>query len=191
MDCKLHIVGQYQDTLVWKNSLGITRTEVRPFKLNQVQDSSLNLITGLLTNSSGMASPPVANLGAITFLALGSGQSTWDADPSNVVKPTTQTTLETETFRFSLSPNDFVFLNSSSGATLNPQALSSRFKVSYTLGTADANGDLREFGLFGGDATSTLDSGIMFNWITHPLIQKDNTLTIQRTIDIAFSINRS
>jgi len=191
MDFKLQIVGQYQDTLIWKNSLGITRTEVRPFRLNQVQDSSLNLITGLLTNSSGMTSPPVANLGAISFLALGSGQSTWDADPSNVVKPTTQTTLETETFRFSLSPNDFVFLNSSSGATLSPQALSSRFKVSYTLGTADANGDLREFGLFGGDATSTLDSGIMFNWITHPLIQKDNTLTIQRTIDIAFSINRS
>ena len=148
MDCKLHIIGKYQDTLIWKNSIGLTRKEVRPFRFNQVQDSSLSLITGLLTDSANMISPPVANLWAINFLAVGSGQTIWDVDPSNVVKPTTQTTLETETFRFSLSPNDFTFLDASSGASLNPQALSSRFKVSYTLGTADANGDLREFGLF-------------------------------------------
>lgn len=190
MNYKLNIKGRYQDKLIWTSSItGMQRSETRLGK-NQVQDSAIELISGLLTNSSSMTTPPIENLIGISYVALGSGDSSWDQDPSNVSKPTDQTTLQNETFRFQVSPDSFIFLDQS-GAALSPQALSSRFKMSYTLGSADANGDLREFGLFGGAATSTLNSGTIFNWITHPLIQKDSSLTIQRTIDISLSIIRS
>ena len=186
----LRAVGKYRDTLRYRGNTGEEKVEHRPWRYNQIQDSALHLLVANTINASGNSSNIFVGYGAITYLAVGGGLVGWDADPNNVTKPVTQTALTTEMARFPLTPDEFVFLDSS-GVVLSPQVLSNRFKVSYTLGVNDANGDLREFGLFGGLATPVADSGTMFNWITHPLINKDNTLVIEREIDIEFSINRS
>jgi len=187
---QLHMVGKFRDRLRWKSHTGSERIEDRGWSFNQIQDSALLQIAGSVAGVEDTTSGLFNNFSPIRYLALGTGNPSWDSDPNNVVKPVTQTSLTNELTRFALAADDFQFLNQS-GSVLDPQELSPRFKIIRILGENDANGDLREFGLFGGDATVADDSGIMFNWITHPLIQKDATLVIERVIDIQFSINRS
>ena len=187
----LKIVGRYRDTLKWVDRIGSERVEDRGWAYNQIQDSALGLIVERIIGGDEASGTVFNNFNPIRFMGVCSGDVSWDNDPSNVTKPVTQTTLTTETHRFALAPDDFKFLNATTGAELNPQALRRRFKATIILGSNDANGDLREFGLFGGDATATLDSGVMFNWITHPLISKDQDLVIERVVDITLAINRS
>jgi len=183
-------IGRYRDTFRYKTINGFDKTIVSPWRKNQIQDSALNLITAQLIDASTNTNGLFINFGAINYIAFGSGDVAWDADPNNVNKPVTQTTLTSEIARIAITADNFTFLDNG-GVVLNPQSISPRFKMEITLGANDANGDLREFGLFGGETTANADTGTMFNWITHPLIQKDNTLVIDREVDIQFSINRS
>jgi len=187
---ELRMIGQFKDTLRWTSLTGSEKIEERGWSFNQIQDSALNLITGRILGIDEATSGLFSDTNPIRFMAIGSGDSSWDADPNNVVKPVGQLALQSEFTRLALTADDCLFLDGQ-GAELSPQVLSPRFKFSKTLGANDANGDLREFGLFGGDADLTADSGIIFNWITHPLIQKDASLVIERVVDIQFSINRS
>lgn len=187
---KLIMVGKFKDTLTWQSHTGYKRTEERGWSFNQIQDSALHQVTGSIIGVEDTTSGLFNNFAPIRYLAIGSGDSSWDADPNNVSKPVTQTSLTTEFTRFAVTADEFEFLDNS-GVLLSPQSLSPRFRLTRLLGANDANGDLREFGLFGGDASAGSDTGLMFNWITHPLIQKDATLVIERVIDIQFSINRS
>lgn len=188
----LHIIGKFKDTLRWTSLNGFQKIEQRDWQFNQIQDSALNLITGTIIGIQDSSMAAFANYDGIRFMALGSGNASWDADPNNVAKPVTQTTLETEIERIAVTPDQVQFLTTS-GVVLDPtiHGLSSRIKLTRVLASNEGNGDLREFGLFGGNATSASDSGTMFNWITHPLIQKDASLVIERIVDIQFSINRS
>ncbi len=47
---------------------------------------------------------------------------------------------------------------------------------------------IREQGLFGGDATSIKDSGLMINAINHPKIFKDATIRIIRRIALEIRV---
>lgn len=186
----LHIVGKFKDTLKWKSFSGSEKTEVRDWEFNQIQDSALLIITGSIIGIETASSGLFSSFGPLNYMAVGSGSQSWDSDPYNVSKPVNQTSLQNETERLLITADQFEFLDGT-GAVLNPQELSARIKLTRILGSNEANGDLREFGLFGGGATSALNSGVMFNWITHPLIQKDSTLAIERIVDVQFSINRS
>lgn len=183
-------VGKYRDTLTWRSLDGGTKSHEMPWRTNQVQDSGLKIVVSQLIGAPSMTSGSFSNVLPLRYMAVGSGDPTWDAvSPSAVSKDTAATTLLNETHRFALSADDFAFLDSS-GIDLDPQALSARFMARITLGANDANGDLREFGLVGASATSSLNTGLLFNWINHPLIQKDSSLVITREVDISFSIYR-
>ena len=161
---------------------------------NQIQDSAVNLIVpqlfGMYNNNILTGFLPV------NYFALGAGDSNWDNDPNNVVKPVTQTLLTDEATitasRVAVNASDFTLLDPSNNnnVALNPQAPSSKIKLDVIIGLDEGIGTLREFGLFG-NATISKDSGIMFNWITHPKIDKDNLLVINREIILDFSICRS
>lgn len=188
--CSISAVGKYKDTLTWRSIDGSTKTHEMPWRTNQVQDAGLKIVVSQLIGAPSMGSGSFANVLPLRYMAVGSGDPTWDAvSPSTVSKDTAATTLLNETHRFALSADDFAFLDSS-GIDLNPQALSARFMARITLGSNDANGDLREFGLVGASATASLNTGLLFNWINHPLIQKDSSLVITREVDISFSIYR-
>ena len=183
-------VGRYRDTLTWRSIDGSVRVEDRGWNKNQVQDAGLKIIVAALIGAPERTSGAFSSVLPLRYMAIGSGDPTWDAlSPSAVEKDIAATTLLNESYRFALTADDFSFLDVS-GADLNPQALSARFKARITLGANDANGDLREFGLVGASATSTLNTGLLFHWINHPLIQKDTSLVITREVDISFSINR-
>jgi len=178
----LNIQGQYKDTLRWVGHGGSERIECRGWKPNQIQDGALKIINERLLGMSDDEVVGYLSHLPIRYMALGNGQP--------ATKPYDQNQLESEFERVAVSGSFATFLDGS-GNPLNPQAPSARFMLQVVLGAAEGNGDLREFGLFGGEATDTLNSGTMFNWITHDLIQKTPLLVVNRVIDISLSINRS
>lgn len=178
----LSIQGQYKDTLRWVGHGGSERIECRGWKPNQIQDGAQGIINErLLGMSDGEVAGYLSHL-PIRYMALGDGQP--------VTKPYDQNSLDNEIERVPISASFATFVDGS-GNPLNPQVPSARFMIQVVLGAAEGNGNLREFGLFGGEATESLNTGTMFNWITHDLIIKDPLLVLNRVIDISLSINRN
>ena len=60
-------------------------------------------------------------------------------------------------------------------------------QISHTFGPTDCNGVWREFGIFGGNATSAKDSGVMINKRHHAVITKTEEMTIERIM--RFTLN--
>jgi len=146
---------------------------------NQIQNAAAIVAASLFCRFSEL--PAGSGWGGILYMGIGSGLTAWDTtaptqDPADV-------SLTTEYFRKAIAAADMSFSDGAGNAVTVP----TRFiLITITLTTAEANGSLREFGLYGGDATATLDSGQIINWVVHPRIDKDATVTITRTVEIEF-----
>jgi len=142
---------------------------------NQIQNSFATLLAAWCRAEAGY--------GRISYLAVGAGQASWDVTPPT--QPYAETTLNNETFRKTIDQANIVFIdpvtNASTGGTP-----SSKLEITTTLLAAEANGTLREFGMFGGTATGVTDSGEMVNWIVHARIDKDSSMEIERKIRLEF-----
>ena len=147
-----------------------------PVSHNLVVDSCSKLIAALMKGESGYA--------GIKYWEVGSGQSSWS--DSNPPSPSSSDTgLNNPLFRKQIQPSDIIFIDANS----NPApagTVTNRLQVTVTFGANEANGYLREFGLFGGNATSTLGSGIMVNRKTHGVIYKTSGMSLQRTLRLTF-----
>jgi len=93
--------------------------------------------------------------------------------------------LTTEYFRKAIAQPSIVYIDPITDISTGG-VVSSKLEITVTLATTEANGSLREFGMFGGTATSTADSGQMVNWISHSRIDKDSSLEIERKIRFEF-----
>lgn len=161
----------------WKVTDKITypdgRVEVRNY-VNTVVDDCSRLIASLMKGQAGYK--------GITYWAVGSGANTWDN--ANPPAPAVgDTKLLNETFRKAVQPSDIVFLDANDKVT---SSVTNKLQIKVVFTEEEANGELREFGLFGGDATSNRNSGIMINRKTHGLIYKTSGMTLERTIRIVF-----
>ena len=108
----------------------------------------------------------------------------WPPDSITPPSPTTgDTKLLVETFRKAINPSDIVFLDSSNQPT---DTITNKLQITVLFTESEANGELREFGLFGGNATSTANSGFMINRKIHPLIYKTSGMKLERIIRIVF-----
>lgn len=109
----------------------------------------------------------------ISYLAIGSGSGSWDLfDPP--APTTSQINLENEFYRKAIDISTFVH-----PATGEPtSAYTNIVDYAVTLGEGQAVGPIVELGLFGGDATSELNSGTMINWRTFPVINKTSTMSV-------------
>ena len=117
---------------------------------NLVVNSFVNLVMCLLKRNPAYS--------GIQYWAVGSGATTWDsALPS---PEPTATRLTNEIGRVAIDPNEIVFLDSNFNEVSTPTNI---IQISHIFDTADCNGVWREFGIFGGNATSSLNSGIMIN----------------------------
>jgi len=143
---------------------------------NQIQNSFATLLATWLRGESGYA--------RLSYLAVGTGLVGWDA--ATPAQPYSQTTLETEVFRKAIPQGDIVYLDPATDLPTGGTP-SSKVEITSTIAYGETNGNsLREFGLFGGTATITTDSGEMVNWIIHHRIDKDSSLEIQRKVRIEF-----
>ena len=145
---------------------------------NQLQNTVSTLLASLLKQDGTYGT-------GIQYLAVGEGLSAWDATPPTL--SASDTTLETETFRKAVVPaTEMVYIDALGGSVVGGPT---RFiRITVTLTTAEANGDLREWGLFGGNATGAANSGLMIDWVSHGLIVKDSSMTIVRTIEFEFGL---
>lgn len=149
------------------------RTETRRY-FNTVVDDCSKLIACLMKLQAGYT--------GIGYWAVGSGLTSW----SNSTPPapaTTDTKLTTETYRKAITASDMVFLDTNNVETAT---VTNKIQIKVTFLEAEANGELREFALFGGNATATLNSGVMINRKTHGLIYKTSGTKLERTIRLVF-----
>lgn len=170
----LSMVGMWQDTYTYRDG----RVVQTPWHKNQIKNLAAVIAGGLFGRQGEKAAPFVG----FSYLAVGSGLDAWDAVPP--VADKTQTTLVTETFRKAADLVDIVWLDPDTDAV--SVVPTRKVQVSVTLLPAEANGTLREFALFCGDASGVADSGLMFNGVTHGRIDKDDGVTITRKIRILF-----
>lgn len=141
---------------------------------NLVVTSFTSLVMALLGKTSGYK--------GLSYWAVGSGLSSWDTTP---VSPTlNETTLTSELGRKVINASDCSFQKADGSISTTPTNI---LCVSVNFGANDCNGIWREFGLFGGNATTALNSGILIDKRHHEVITKADTMAISRTI--VFTLN--
>ena len=147
---RITLEGRYRDTI---KDIKNRRLEQTPFRPNIVVYRALDLIAGLLRCQR--------SLGGILFWAVGSGDPSWDGNQPAGDRRTTQ--LVNEIYRKSV--------DSTQDITYNPETHTVTIRT--TIGAHEAVGEsLREFGLFGGDASSRPNSGYLINHVIHAAINK-------------------
>ena len=167
----LKMTGQITDR-IYKNGVLVEERVGH----NLVVNSVLKLIMCLLKRQSGYS--------GIQYWAVGSGASSWD---SSLPTPSAgDTRLTAEIGRVAISPSEIVFLDSNLNVSSSPTNI---IQITHTFGTGDCNGKWREFGIFGGNATATANSGLMINKRNHDVITKTNEMTVERVM--RFTLNLS
>lgn len=161
---------EIQDTLYNKDGSVANRYH----HVNTVVDSCSKLIACLMKGQAGQT--------GIKYWAVGKGDKNWNNDtpPSPTV---TDVNLLSETYRKAINPKDIVFLDDNNNPT---ETITNKLQITITFLENEANGELREFGLFGGNATGSVNSGFMINRKIHPLIYKTSGMKLERIIRIVF-----
>lgn len=141
---------------------------------NTVVNDCSRVIASLMKGHKGFS--------GITYWAVGSGEPLWNNE--NPPTPSIDDAkLTNETFRKLIPPENIVFLNSANEVV---EEVTNKLQITIDFNEGEANGELREFGLYGGDAKDTKGSGIMVNHKIHPLIYKTSGMKLQRIIRITF-----
>lgn len=165
----VHMTGEIIDRIHYADG----RVEERVGH-NLVVNNFLNLVMSLLKQQSGYK--------GIQYWAVGSGASSWDGSMPN--PDINSTKLTAELGRVAIRAGEIKFLNSDYNEVSTPTNI---LQISHTFGPSDCNGVWREFGIFGGNATTAKDSGIMINKRHHAVITKTEEMTIERIM--RFTLN--
>lgn len=163
------MTGEIIDRIQYKDG----RVEVRRGH-NLVVNSFSNLVMCLLKQEAGYK--------GIQYWAVGSGDASWDTTLPNPEK--TATKLTKEIGRVAISPSEITFLTNDLEKSPTPTNI---IQIVHTFGISDCNGTWREFGIFGGNATASANSGIMINKRHHKILTKTDEMTIERTM--RFTLN--
>lgn len=166
----VHMTGEIIDRIHYKDG----RVEERKGH-NLVVNSFLNLVMCLLKKQSGYS--------GIQYWAVGSGASSWDNR-----MPTPEigaTRLTAELGRVPISASEISFLDSNYNKVSTPTNI---IQIEHTFGANDCNGVWREFGIFGGNASATANSGIMINKRHHAVITKTEEMTVERIMRFTLSL---
>lgn len=173
------VEGIWRDEITYQDG----RVEIREWKHNLVVNKLSELLAALFKTHAGI-------VGA-QYWAVGRGDPAWDSRPDansdglpDPPQPTvTQTKLIDEIARKSVT---VVFLDANNNQT---SSITNKVEVSATFGVGEANGPWREWGVFGGNATSTKDSGYMADAVNHPVLSKpagDGDFSITRRVRFTF-----
>ena len=165
----VHMTGQITDR-IYKNGVFVEERVGH----NLVVNSFLNLVMSFLKNQNGFK--------GIQYWAIGSGADAWD---DNIPTPDINATkLTNELGRVAITADNITFLDSNYNPT---SSTTNVLQISHTFGENDCNGVWREFGLFGGNATTTANSGILINKRHHQVITKTPDMTVERVM--RFTLN--
>lgn len=165
----LNVKGEYTDTIRYADgTVEVIKDQ------NLIVDGLYKIITSLLSAKGGYS--------GLQYWAIGSGNPSWDVSLPQPAKSDTRLTLEIG--RKQIQPSDFAWVNDEGVVQSQP---TNRLRVRVTFSTTECVGDWREFGIFGGNATSTSNSGILMNHKNHALVTKTSEMEIEREIIFTFS----
>lgn len=174
----LKLKGQWKDKIWKKNPDGsIYLVKETDWNSNTVVFSAREIISGLLAAESGW--------GGYTFHCCGEGSAAWDSGGAPVPAQS-QTLLLNEITGLRKAPDTLTFLDPNTDLPTGG-AVSRKVEIvtTFDFGDGPAGGaPIREQAIFGGDATASINSGLMFNVINHTKIFKDSTVKLERTIRI-------
>ncbi|WP_373500584.1 hypothetical protein [Desulfococcus sp.] len=157
--------GTYRDVV--RDPFGRTLAD-SGWRSNTIVLAAWPLMAGLLKNDP--------SLRGILFWAVGGGLSAWDAvrPPADI----TAARLAEEFDRMPVAPEAMVYI----GADGRPSGVPTPCIEAAVVFTWGRNLVLREFGLFGGDATETPGSGILINHVIHPRMEIAAGRTLTRRL---------
>lgn len=166
----MSVTGEFQDIITDKRTGKVTKTK---WSHNLVVESVTKLVAALIHNQ--FASNKV-------YWAVGSGEDSWDTSMPAV--QVSDCALTHEIGRKEVT-NTIEYYNESNNPT---ETITNKLHITATFTEEDCNGDWREFGLFAGDATQTLGSGIMIDNKRHSHIGKTNEMVIERHLILTFNL---
>lgn len=171
---KVAIAGRYRDLIEGRQ--GRLRLD-SGWRSNRVVARSSVLLAALMKRQEGMA--------GILYWAVGQGEAAWD---SRLPSPRAgDTRLTSEVARQALPPEGIIYLDAAGRPTETP---TNRLEITAEFTDEDLVTDgfqpLREFGLFGGDATATPDTGLLIDRVIHPRIDLSPGDTLRRTLQLSF-----
>ena len=163
------VIGEFTDTITYIDGT----KEVIEGK-NLIVNDIGKLIACLFMRKEGYQ--------GLTYWAIGSGQDAWDN--SEQTATVNDTRLETEIYRKAIPKENIKFIDEHGEES---EEVTNRISITLTFSTEEGNGKWREFSIFGGDATSSLNTGLMINHKIHKILTKDDTMTIERQIRFTFN----
>ncbi len=166
---------------IWRDVLFDSGSRVRwdsGWRSNLIVDSCNVLLASLMKRQEGVQ--------GILFWAVGQGERDWDS--VSPVPMLGDSLLTNEVARLAISPEQIVYVNEENQPVEDP---TTRLEVTAEFKGQDLvpNGTqtLREFGVFGGDATREPDSGLMIDYVIHPAIVLTPEVRLSRRLRLTFS----
>lgn len=164
------IIGEFTDTIFHADGR-VEKIEGRNTIINDIG----KLIACLFKGQSGY--------NGLGYWAVGSGSDGWDLQNPPSASPT-DTGCVNEIGRKAITPSDIKFIDADNRET---NSVTNRLQITVTFTENECNGVWREFAIFGGNATSTLKSGIAINHKNHATMVKTNTMVVERQIRFTFN----
>lgn len=169
--------------------------EILPDGSRRLVAEGRNLVVNSAAVAIALAMRPVTSPSNQGFLwmAVGDGNTTdstaWDAGitGNTIVAAESDSGMLRETYRKAVTPTDVTFVDGAGNESASP---TNRLKIVMTLvvnePSSSGNVDLREWGFFGGDATSTAGTGKLINRKVHKTYLKTPAAQLQRTLIFSF-----
>lgn len=157
--------GSYRDQITNKNGRMLVDT---CWVSNTIVDNTWPLLAGLLKNDPALA--------GILYWAVGEGDPNWETATATPSPGADRLYLESA--RQAIDANNIAYLNPDSSVSATP---TSCIEVSAVFRWPEDR-QLREFGLFGGDASEAADSGMLINYVIHPRIDLDGGTDLTRRV---------
>lgn len=167
----LKVDGQFKDII----RVGGKVVEETPWNHNIVVTSVTTLIAALI---AGKISDHKL------YWAVGSGSESWDT--TEVPATVNDTSLTNEIGRKLIESESIEFYDAANKPLTT--GMSNRLHITALFSEDECNGDWREFGIFGGSATTTSDSGIMIDNKRHKHIAKTTDTVIERHLILTFNL---
>ena len=147
---------------------------------NRILHNCDRLLAALLKGEVGMQ--------GLLYWAVGEGQPSWDALLPN--PEPTNTRLTQEVVRLPLAPGQINYIDAQDNSSTTPtQRLEILLDLDGSTLVESGFQSLREFGLFGGNATLTPNSGFMINQVIHPRIDVAPGMILSRTLQLTFTLS--
>jgi len=140
---------------------------------NCIVDTAWPLLSGLLKNTP--------DFHGIMYWAVGTGDPVWDSE--HIIAECSALRLYNEVARVPVAAEDMTYLNPDGSES---EQTTSRLEVNANFSWLNETHILREFGIYGGNASESANSGYLINYVIHPAIELTSGSTLTRRLRFNF-----